>query len=264
MAERYLTRVMWFDSSAHSHMWSSVSGVSPGMPTMVSPPKRRSASQVLCIALIVPFSLFPIAQQHVSSSVAGVVNGGVPVIAAVVSAVIARARPHPAVLAGAALGAVGVAVIVIGPRDGSSNVSPIGVVLLLAAVTCYGVAFNLARPLQQRHGAVAVMTNALGASTVLTAPAVGLTDSGAINLVGAAAVITLGVLSTATALVLFSALIGRAGPTRASIAVNLMPGVAAIGGWVLLDEPLGSRHLVGLALIVSGARLIDGSARSGR
>ncbi len=42
----------------------------------------------------VPFTLFPIAEQHISSSVAGLLNGGTPIFAAVFAELICASGPE--------------------------------------------------------------------------------------------------------------------------------------------------------------------------
>ena len=48
--------------------------------------------------------------------------------------------------------------------------SAFGVALIVAALVSYGIALNVARPLQQRNGAIPVVWRALGVALILTAP----------------------------------------------------------------------------------------------
>jgi drug/metabolite transporter (DMT)-like permease len=121
-----------------------------------------------------PLSAFPFAQQHVSSALAGMLNGAVPIATAIVAALVARRAPSRGVAVGLAVGLVG-AVLVALPSGGQGGSSLRGVLLILAALASYGVALNVARPLQQRHGALPVVWRGLGFALVLTAP-LGLPD----------------------------------------------------------------------------------------
>src|SRR3990170_2199142 len=67
---------------------------------------RVVALSVLWVAI--PFTLFPLAQQHVSSAVAGMLNGGVPLVAAAIGAIMLRALPGRMQLTGLAMGFAGV------------------------------------------------------------------------------------------------------------------------------------------------------------
>ena len=48
-----------------------------------------------------------------------------------------------------------------------------GVLLVLTAITLYGISIKLARPLQQTNGALPVLVRALGLAALFTAPLVG-------------------------------------------------------------------------------------------
>src|SRR5688500_19007685 len=87
----------------------------------------------------VPFLLFPIAQQWIDSSVAGMINGAVPIFAGVVAALVVRRWPSPSTIAGITLGFIGV-VAVSWPAARGAESSALGVTLVLSATAMYGVA----------------------------------------------------------------------------------------------------------------------------
>src|SRR5580698_7294630 len=51
-----------------------------------------------------PLSMFPFAEQHVSSALTGMLNGANPLFTAIVAAVLARRAPETRVIAGIAVG----------------------------------------------------------------------------------------------------------------------------------------------------------------
>ena len=106
-----------------------------------------------------PLLLFPIGQQWIDSSLAGMVNGAVPIFAAVTAAILLRRLPAGRQLAGIAIGFLGV-VGVLWPATRDADATALGASLVLLAVLCYGVAVNLAVPLQQRYGALPVLVRA--------------------------------------------------------------------------------------------------------
>ena len=110
----------------------------------------------------------------------------------------------------------GGAVVMALPALGGSN-SAFGVGLILAALVSYGVALNVARPLQMRNGAVPVMWRALGVALLLTAP-LGLPEvlDARWALRPALAMLCLGAGGTAIANVLTATAAGRMGATTAS------------------------------------------------
>lgn len=77
-----------------------------------------------------------------------------------------------------------------------------------------------------------------------------------------AAILTLGLVCTALAFLLFFRLIAEVGPVRATVVTYLSPAVAVLLGVVFLGEPFTFAIAVGCALIVAGsvlANLRDGA-----
>ena len=116
------------------------------------------------IWLAFPLSMFPFAEQHVSSAIAGMLNGATAIIAAIVAGLLARQWPDRAVLVGLAVGVAGIVLMAVPSIDGASSAA--GIAMIVAAVTSYGAAINLARPLQMRSGALPVVWRTLGVATI--------------------------------------------------------------------------------------------------
>jgi drug/metabolite transporter (DMT)-like permease len=222
---------------------------------------RRQAVMVSITWLAFPMTLFPMAQQHVSPSVAGMLNGGIPVFAALVTTVMLRRVPGRWQLAGIAVGVIGV--ICIGaPTAGEGASSAWGVAMIVVAICSYGVAIPLNVPLAQRYGALVLFRFALGVSAVLTLP-LALVDIGGNSLSGRAALamLLLGVGGTALAFVCMSALSGRVGGTRAAV-ITYVEAVIALGlGVWWSDDSVGALQLVGCAALLGGAWLASRAER---
>ena len=219
----------------------------------------RTVAVIAVIWMVVPMYLFPVAQQWISSSLAGMINGALPLFAAVIAAILLRKAPGPSQAAGLAIGFVGVAAVSLSGGADFDN-GYLGVGLLLIAVACYGLGVNLAVPLQQRYGALPVLLRALAIATLLTLPL------GLINLpsseVTASSVVSLaalGSLGTGIAFVTMTTLVGRAGATRGSVATYFIPIVALVLGVTFRDEPAPLVAIVGIALILLGAYLTSRS-----
>jgi drug/metabolite transporter (DMT)-like permease len=119
--------------------------------------------------LAFPLSMFPFAEQHVSSALTGMLNGTNPLFTAIVAAAVARRVPARRVLAGVAVG-MGGAILMALPTIGEGHSSAAGVGMIMAALVSYGFALNLARPLQRRNGALPVIWRPQMVALVLTAP----------------------------------------------------------------------------------------------
>lgn len=228
------------------------------VPKARQPIDREDWPRVAILAVVwmaLPLLLFPIAQQWVSSAVAGMINGAVPLFTALVSIILLRTLPRSKQLAGLVVGFVGVVAITL-PNARDLDASALGVGLLVLAVACYGVATNVAVPLQQRYGSLPVLIRAQLVALVLVAP-FGLWGlrSSTFEWGPALAMVPLGVLSTGLAFVAMTNLVGRAGASRGAVAIYFVPVVAIILGVALLGEEVHPLALAGTALVLVGAWL---------
>jgi drug/metabolite transporter (DMT)-like permease len=203
--------------------------------------------------MAIPLTLFPIAQQWIDSSVAGMINGAMPIFAAAWSAYLLRRLPGWRQMLGIGIGFLGI-VLVFLPELQASADTALGALVALFAVTFYGLATNLAVPLQQKYGAAPVVLRAQMVALLLVLP-FGLWQLGESTWTweSALAMIPLGVLGTGLAIVLMATLAGRVGAPRASIAIYFLPLVAVVLGVVVLGESVAPIALAGVALVLVGA-----------
>ena len=118
----------------------------------------------------------------------------------------------------------------------------------------YGLAANMAVPLQQKYGALPVLLRAQLAALVIVVPL------GLVQLPGsswawdsALAMVPLGVLGTGLAFVLMTNLVGRVGGPRGAVAIYFVPIVAVALGVVFRGEALEPLAVLGAALVLMGA-----------
>jgi drug/metabolite transporter (DMT)-like permease len=228
------------------------------VPAARRPSGRQDLARVAFLGVIwtgLPMLLFPVAQQWIDSSVAGMLNGAVPLASAAWAVVLLR-RPLPRLhAAGLLIGFAGVLAIS-WPQLQGSRATTLGAALVIGAVVLYGLAVNLAVPLQQRHGALPVLLRAQLAALVLLLPfgLWGLRNS-SFAWPSVLAMVPLGVLGTGVAFVLMTTLVGRVGGPRGAVATYFIPVVAIVLGVVLLGERVAPAALAGTALVVAGAWL---------
>ncbi len=234
------------------------------LPRQRGPIDRADRGRLVVLSILwvaVPFTLFPIAEQHISSAVAGLLNGATPIFAALFAALFLRQPTRGAQLAGIVTGFGGV-VLVSAPSIGEGASQALGVALVVLATMCYGVAVNLAGPLQQRYGSVTLMAKMLALATLWTAP-YGLWEIGEARWEAGpiAAVAVLGVVGTGIAFALMGTLVGRVGPTRASFITYLVPVVALGLGVAFRDDHVSPVQVAGIALVIAGALLASRRTR---
>lgn len=235
------------------------------VPRTRAPVERADLPRVAFVGVVwmaIPFLLFPIAQQWVDSSVAGMVNGATPLFAGVIAALLLRSRPGATQVAGLVVGFAGVSLISVGSVTGAGG-SLTGVVLLLVATACYGLALNVTVPLAQRYGSLPVILRAQVVAVLLVLPfgIAGIPGS-TWDWGAAGAMLLLGVLSSGVAFVTMSELTRRVGATRGSVTIYLIPVVAVALGVAVRGERVTWPAIAGTILVLFGAWL--SSRREGR
>jgi len=214
---------------------------------------RLVALSIVWVA--VPFTLFPIAQQYINSAIAGMLNGAMPIFAAVIAVIMLRRLPRATTLVGLVIGFAGV-VAISAPSIREGGTEALGVALVVIATACYGLAVNIAAPIQQRYGSIPVMARMLALATLWTAP---------FGLIGAAgssfawgpfvAIAAAGVVGTGIAFVIMGSLVGRVGSTRASVITYVIPVVALVLGVVFRNDQVAPIALLGVAMVIAGAAM---------
>ena len=202
----------------------------------------------------VPWVLLASAEQRVTSSLAGLLVAGVPLAgAALAAATRGRERVGGAGLLGLLVGLAGVAAIVGVDIDASNRIA-MGEMALVIVGYAAGPAI-LARRLAGLPS-VGVMALSLSLCAAVYAPVAFVQRP--VNLPGTdvlEAVAILGVVCTALAFLLFSALIDEIGPVRATVITYINPAVAALLGALVLHEPLTVVMGGGFGLVIVGSAL---------
>lgn len=233
------------------------------------PPMGRAWWPMLVLAVVsnvLPFHLIAWAQQHISSSLAGILMAVMPLfVLTLAHFFIPGARLTRYRVAGFAIGFTGVTVV-IGPEflhGLSGNTALLGALAALGAALSYSIGSIYARrlgagdPVQRSAGMLIV-------ASMLSAPAalIDLSSVAAPGLASVVALIVLGLLATGFATLLYFRLIEGPGPTFISFVNYLVPGWAVIAGALFLDESLTSSVFVGLALILAGIGLSEFGSRA--
>jgi len=226
------------------------------------PTSQRIASEdrsmVLLLAVLwvgVPFTLFPLAQQHINSAVAGLLNGATPIFVGVVSILFVRTTPTGRQFAGLVVGFLGVVLVSLGSASGGAT-EVRGVVLVVLATVCYGFAINIAAPLQAKYGAITLMSTILTLATIWVAP-FGLWSLGESDwsLRSVAALGLLGAVGTGSAYWIMASLVGRVGAVRASFITYLIPVVSLVLGVSVRGDDVRAVAVAGALLTIGGAFL---------
>jgi drug/metabolite transporter (DMT)-like permease len=214
----------------------------------------------LAVALVnnvLPFVCFAWAAGVLPAGYLAVINGMVPLWAAVIAVPVLKERLSASRVAGFALGIAGVALIVnLGPVEiGWSTV--LGTLVAIAGAGFWGWAGVM---IKQRAGRLPPMGLAAGSiafAAVLMAPLWAMapppatwTAPALLSLIG------VGVVCSGLAYLPFFTLVRDIGPSRTLTVGLAVPVLGVLWGWLLLDEAVTAGMLAGTVLVVAALGLV--------
>jgi drug/metabolite transporter (DMT)-like permease len=206
------------------------------------------------VEIAIPWVALGSAEQHLSSSLTGLLVAGVPLVGTAFALATGGAdRLGRAGLVGLLIGLVGVAAIV-GADYATSD--PTALVQIAVVVVGYAVGPAI---LARRLGGlptVGVMALSLALCAVIYIPIAAVQLPSVVpsaNVI--AAVVILAVVCTAAAFIVFAALIDEVGPVRATVITYVNPAVAAVLGVLVLREDFSPAMGIGFALVILGSTL---------
>ncbi|EFL90861.1 DMT family transporter [Ahrensia sp. R2A130] len=211
---------------------------------------------------IIPFLLIFIGQKEIGAGLAAIVNAMTPIWTVLIAhQTTSDERMSAPKVVGIILGFAGVATLIGSAAFAGLEASAWAQLSVLGATISYGFASVFGK----RFAEVPPMETARGqltASTILIAPLALLWDQPwALPMPSALAiwsVIALAVICSAFAYILFFEILSKAGAVNVSLVTFLVPPSAIVLGMIFLGETLETRHIVGMALILSGLIAIDG------
>ncbi len=212
----------------------------------------------------IPFSLIVWGQSHIASGLASILNATTPLFSVVLAHLyVAGERITLARLAGIGAGLVGVVIMVVPDLTGGLLDDLAAQLACLAAALSYGVAGIYGRRFAKR-GIAPLMTatgQVTGSSLVLVPAMLVLNTPWALSMPGMdvlAALIGVGVLSTALAYLLYFRILATAGATNLLLVTFLVPVSAILLGVIVLSETLHANEIAGMVCIALGLAAIDG------
>jgi drug/metabolite transporter (DMT)-like permease len=213
------------------------------------------------IEIAIPWIALGSAEQHLSSSLTGLLIAGVPLVGTAFALATGGAdRLGRTGLVGLLIGLIGVAAIVGGDYATSDPTA-----LLQMAIVVVGYAVGPAILARRLGGlpTVGVMALSLALCAIVYVPIAAVQLPSVVpstNVI--VSVVILGVVCTAAALLVFAALINEIGPVRATVITYVNPGVAAVLGVFVLHETFTVAMGIGFALVILGSTLATRPSRA--
>lgn len=212
-----------------------------------------------CIEIIGPWFTLTDAERHLSSSTAGLLIAGVPIVGVVMARFFgATERLGARRIVGLALGLGGVAVLTVPHLTGGDARS---LAEVLVTVLGYATAPLIAARYMKDVPSLHLTAPCLTLAALVYAPAAAATWPSTVPSAQVlAALAGLGVICTAVAFVAFLELIKEVGPTRSTVITYVNPAVAVAAGAIFLDERLTAGIVIAFALILAGSVLATAAA----
>jgi drug/metabolite transporter (DMT)-like permease len=212
--------------------------------------------------MIGPWILITTAEQHISTGLTALLVSTVPIFATIITSL----RGDHSVwefkrIFGIVIGFIGlIAVVGIESLSGNSDPVAIGMVVLASVGYAYAVIMVISNlPLVD---GIAINGLAMALTSVFWAPVAIAQWPSSISFNAVAALVALGIFSTAIAFILFFTLLKDIGPARGSLVTYVNTAVAVVLGVIILREPLTIGIIVGLPLVLIGSYLASRKNKS--
>ena len=226
---------------------------------------RRMLGHLWVVSLllnVIPGILFALAETEVTSILAGIINAVTPLMTLIAIILVSRNEPptKPQVI-GLLIGFLGV-LTVLGAWNGLGTNPLWAILVLLAAVTCYGFSFPYSRrfilPANLSPESMATAQVSLGALTLLPLFLFDGVNGNEYRIGPVLAMVALGVFGSGFAYIWNFTIMRAAGSAIASSVTYVTPVVAVIVGLIFLQEKLHWYEPVGAIVVLLGAAIAQG------
>jgi drug/metabolite transporter (DMT)-like permease len=207
----------------------------------------------------VPFTLFAFATLSITAGLAALLNATTPMFGALVAFLWLGERLTLLRVLGILIGFAGVGAIVWGSVGAHGPGAALGIAAGLVASALYGLAANFAkRKFESLDSTSLAAGSVCGAALVLAPIALVHWPSEPPQLGEWAAAITLGLVCTALAYLIYFRLVRHVGPAKAVTVTFLIPVFGILWGAIFLHEPVTPALLASCALVLAGTALATG------
>ena len=208
---------------------------------------------------VIPGVLFALAQTEVTSVLAGIINAVTPLMTLIAILIVHREeKPKSFQFIGIIIGFTGV-LIVLGAWRGLGDNPLWAILVLLAAVSCYGISFPYTRkyviPYKAKPESIVATQLTLAAATLLPFYLIDGIAKDEYLLVPVLGMIALGVFGSGFAYIWNFKVMELAGSAIASSVTYLTPVVAVIVGVIFLNEEVTWHEPVGAVVVLLGAAI---------
>ena len=206
--------------------------------------------------MALPFYMFGIAEQTITSSLAGLINGSTPIFVAFIAVVFYKLKVTKIQVLYIFTGFIGVGLISL--SGGINDVSfEIGFLYALIASISYGIAVNMVEPLIQKYDSLIVIKMVIRYAFLISLIMLGPTASFKLPTVEVSLIpmLILGIGGTGIAFLTYYKLLESVGRISSSFIVYMIPIFSIFFGYQFLNEITNSIQFIGIGVILSSAFL---------
>ncbi|MCF8112085.1 MAG: DMT family transporter [Desulfobacteraceae bacterium] len=205
---------------------------------------------------------FSLAMNFTSAANAGLIFGTTPVAVALISRLLGMEQLKGRQWNGLLLSVAGISVILLPAGADFSFTTLQGDLLMVAAMLNWALYTVVGRFVPQKHSglqftAYGALWGVAGLSLLSIETLAGLAP-GEVKAVSWLGGLCAGVLGTAVSYVIWNNTVRVIGPARTAVYLNLVPLIAAVSGFIILNESLGWQHLLAACLIIPGILMTRG------
>lgn len=215
---------------------------------------------------VIPYTAITWGETHISSGLASILTAAMPLFTVIYAHYWTEdERLTLPKVAGIALGFVGVVILFLPDLRSGIQMEFWGELAVVVAAASYGLATLIAHKYIGGVSHVVASTGQLATAALFMLPLSLAFDqplSLRPSLNALAALVTLALVGTAFAYILYYWLIEHTGATRTALVTYLIPITGVMWGALLLGEPIELEVLAGLVLIIAGVGLVN--RRSGQ
>ena len=206
--------------------------------------------------MALPFYMFGIAEQTITSSLAGLINGSTPIFVAFIAVVFYRLRITNLQIIYIFSGFIGVGLITLSGEINELSFN-IGAIFALIASISYGIAVNIVEPLIKKYESYIVLKIVMRYASLLSLILYGFTASFKLPTpqVSLIPMLILGIGGTGIAFLTYYKLLDNVGRISSSFIVYMIPIFSIFFGYQFLNEITYAIQFVGIGVILTSAFL---------
>lgn len=216
--------------------------------------KHFQLSLVGILWMSFPFYLFAKAEETITSSLAGLINGSTPIFISLIAVLIFKDKILKKQIMYLFTGFIGIYFVSFGFSNAFEDFN-LGAMLALLASVSYGFAANIVQSLIKEYGSLQTLKIALRYATVISFILLNVNSSLSVPTyeISLFPMLMLGIGSSGIAFLSFYNLIDDVGAIAGSITVYIIPIFSMIFGYIFLNETTQLIQLVGIATVIMSA-----------